>query len=128
MRCKSPQGGDITVRCGGGIAPVLWADAANVRRRCERSEPSRYRLNREDFSEIPFPDIKSVQAKNVQEINARTSQARQLREAAEREWQEAKEIFEKALLGWASKRHCEEQWRNRYPTDIPPEEFRMNNR
>jgi hypothetical protein len=56
-------------------------------------------LNREDFSEIPFPDIKSVQAKIVQEINARTSQARQLREAAEREWQEAKEKFEKALLG-----------------------------
>jgi len=95
---------------------------------CERSEPSRYRLNREDFSEIPFPDIKSVQAKIVQEIHARTSQARQLREAAQREWQEAKEKFEKALLGSASKRHCEEQWRNKYPTDISPGEFRMNNR
>ena len=27
----APQGGDITVRYGGGIAPVLWADDVAVR-------------------------------------------------------------------------------------------------
>jgi hypothetical protein len=26
----APQGGDITVRNGGGVAPVLWANVATV--------------------------------------------------------------------------------------------------
>lgn len=48
--------------------------------------------------QIPVPDMK-IQKKIVAELQRRRAQARQLREEAEREWQNAKENFEKVLLG-----------------------------
>jgi restriction endonuclease S subunit len=48
--------------------------------------------------QIPIPPL-AIQKKIVTELQRRRAQARQLREEAEREWQSAKEKFEKALLG-----------------------------
>ena len=42
---------------------------------------------------------KKVQQKIVDEYKIRTSRARQLRQEAEKEWQDAREQFEKELLG-----------------------------
>jgi type I restriction enzyme S subunit len=48
--------------------------------------------------QIPLPSLET-QKKIADELNRRRTQARALRESAEREWQSAKEKFEKALLG-----------------------------
>ncbi len=57
------------------------------------------RLANEDVTEllVPIPNELSVQEKIVGEVKHRQAQARALREEAEREWQSAKEKFEKAL-------------------------------
>lgn len=48
---------------------------------------------------VPIPRDIKAQSKIVTELQKRRSQARSLREEAERQWREAKEKFEKALLG-----------------------------
>ncbi|MBL8092413.1 MAG: restriction endonuclease subunit S, partial [Anaerolineales bacterium] len=48
--------------------------------------------------QIPLPPQK-VQEKIIKELHSLQSQARQLRQEAESQWQTAKEKFEKALLG-----------------------------
>lgn len=60
----------------------------------------RRRIDPKMFSSlnIPIPD-KEKQKEIAREINRRRTQSRALREEAEREWQNAKEKFEKALLG-----------------------------
>lgn len=65
------------------------------------STPSRYRLNREDMLNLTFPDITDTGLQNIiaSEAVSRRSQALALRCTAEREWQNAREQFEKELLG-----------------------------
>lgn len=63
------------------------------------STPSRYRLNREDMRKLPFPDIKEFQAGLSEDaINVRKT-VKAMRIQAESDWQNAKEQFEKELLG-----------------------------
>lgn len=59
------------------------------------------RLTNEDVVNlvVPIPRDVDQQKKIVAELQRRRAQARQLREEAERHWREAKEKFEKALLG-----------------------------
>jgi restriction endonuclease S subunit len=59
------------------------------------------RLTNEDVVSlvVPIPKDINLQKKIVSELQRRRAQARALRESAEREWQKAKEKFEKALLG-----------------------------
>lgn len=63
------------------------------------STPSRYRLNREDMLKLPFPDIREHQEHISVEANDIREQVKNMRIQAEQEWQEAKEQFEKELLG-----------------------------
>ena len=63
------------------------------------STPSRYRLNRNDLLELPFPDIKESQNELAAEANNVRVSVKKVRMKAEREWEEAKEKFVKALLG-----------------------------
>ena len=63
------------------------------------STPSRYRLNREDMLKLPFPDIREQQEQIAIEANNIRTQVKTMRVQAEREWQAAKEQFEKDLLG-----------------------------
>ena len=63
------------------------------------STPSRYRLNREDMLSLPFPDISAVQEQIKAESVYRKKTAEKLRQEAEKEWQDAREQFEKELLG-----------------------------
>jgi type I restriction enzyme S subunit len=59
------------------------------------------RLTNEDVVNlvVPIPKDINLQKKIVSELQRRRAQARTLREEAEREWQSAKEKFEKVLLG-----------------------------
>ena len=65
------------------------------------STPSRYRLNREDMLNLPFPDISNseIQALISSEAINRMQHVVKLRQDAEKEWQNAREQFEKELLG-----------------------------
>lgn len=63
------------------------------------STPSRYRLNREDMLKLPFPDIRSRQDQIATEAYNIRQQVKNMRIQAEQEWQEAKQRFEKELLG-----------------------------
>lgn len=63
------------------------------------STPSRYRLNREDMLKLPFPDIRTHQEQIATGANNVREQVKTMRVQAEREWQSAKEQFEKDLLG-----------------------------
>lgn len=58
------------------------------------------RISNDDVKDlvIPLPDIKA-QRQIAEEYQKRTQKARQLRQEAEREWQNAREQFEKELLG-----------------------------
>jgi len=61
--------------------------------------PSRYRLNAEDFANLPFPVISSeLQKKIAEEAQRRRNEARHLRHEAETGWQQAKNCFEEHLL------------------------------
>lgn len=65
------------------------------------STPSRYRLNRDDMLNLTFPDITDTKLQNIiaSEAIRRRDQALTLRNTAEKEWQNAREQFEKELLG-----------------------------
>ena len=65
------------------------------------STPSRYRLNREDMLNLTFPDIadKQLQQLIAREALSRRCKAVELRETAEKDWKDAREQFEKELLG-----------------------------
>ena len=67
--------------------------------RARGSTPSRYRLNREDMLNLPFPDLREHQeciAKNANDIRIKV---KAMRNEAEQEWIKAKAQFEKGLLG-----------------------------
>ena len=58
------------------------------------------RISDEDVKALVIPvPSKKVQQKIVDEYKIRTRRARQLRQEAEKEWQDAREQFEKELLG-----------------------------
>ncbi len=63
------------------------------------STPSRYRLNREDMLKLPFPDIREHQDEIANDANDVRKQVKAMRIQAGQEWQSAKELFEKELLG-----------------------------
>ena len=63
------------------------------------STPSRYRLNREDALQLPFPDIEPLQTAITGESNCVRNEVKRLRKEAEAEWQAAKLQFERELLG-----------------------------
>ena len=65
------------------------------------STPSRYRLNREDMLNLTFPNISDTGLQSIiaSEAIRRRDQALALRDTAEKEWQNAREQFEKELLG-----------------------------
>ena len=63
------------------------------------STPSRYRLNREDALKLPFPDIRESQDALAAEALRVRDEVLKLRREAIEEWENAKEQFEKALLG-----------------------------
>ena len=63
------------------------------------STPSRYRLNREDIMELPFPEIKDKQKDLARQANEIRLQVKKMRIQAENDWQAAREQFEKDLLG-----------------------------
>ncbi len=62
------------------------------------STPSRYRLNREDMLKLPFPDIREHQEQMAIDANDVRERVKAMRMQAEREWQAAKEQFEKEFL------------------------------
>lgn len=61
---------------------------------------ARANINLEEIGQIlvPIPTL-AIQKEIIKNVETRRAQARQLRKEAERQWQEAKEKFEKALLG-----------------------------
>ena len=63
------------------------------------STPSRYRLNREDALNLPFPDIKSSQKELADEALRVRNEVLRLRNEAVIEWKEAKARFDRELLG-----------------------------
>jgi type I restriction enzyme, S subunit len=61
--------------------------------------PSRYRLNAEDFRNLPFPLIsEELQEDIIREVRSRHLDVKRLRIEAEGEWQAAKQHFENQLL------------------------------
>lgn len=96
----------LVIRCKEGYNPeavmavlktVYYRDSMYSHAR--GSTPSRYRLNREDMLKLPFPDISEQQEQIAIEANNIRTQVKTMRIQAEREWQAAKEQFEKDLLG-----------------------------
>ena len=96
----------LVIRCKEGYNPeavmavlktVYYRDSMYSHAR--GSTPSRYRLNREDMLKLPFPDIREQQEQIAIEANSVRTQVKTMRIQAEREWQAAKEQFEKDLLG-----------------------------
>lgn len=63
------------------------------------STPSRYRLNRDDALQLPFPDIRPVQTEIAKEANRVRNEVKRLRTEAQEGWKAAKLQFEKELLG-----------------------------
>lgn len=63
------------------------------------STPSRYRLNREDMGKLPFPDLRNVQHILSRQARELREQVKLMRLQAEQEWREAREQFERELLG-----------------------------
>lgn len=63
------------------------------------STPSRYRLNREDMLKLPFPDIKGFQGEVAKEACDIRNKVKSMRIQANVDWQNAKEQFERELLG-----------------------------
>ncbi len=96
----------LVLRCKEGFSPESVMAVIKTKFFVEQmyahargSTPSRYRLNREDMLSLPFPDISAVQEQIKAESIYRKKTAAKLRQEAEKEWQEAKEQFEKELLG-----------------------------
>ncbi|MCC6298475.1 MAG: restriction endonuclease subunit S [Anaerolineales bacterium] len=88
-----------------GVLPeYLWAILRNpvcLRQMLQRSSGGNYpAITEEELRQIivPIPNL-ATQKKVVSEFHSRQTQARALRAEAEREWQSAKEKFEKTLLG-----------------------------
>lgn len=96
----------LVLRCKKGWHPVtvLWTFRTSIYRDLIYSKgrgatPSRYRVSREDFGKLPFPQIDSKEQDSLAEvINERLDQVRRLREEAAREWEAAKAHFEARLL------------------------------
>jgi type I restriction enzyme, S subunit len=64
------------------------------------STPSRYRLMREELSNVRLPLLSDVQGKAIAaEVARRVSRVRQLRDEARTVWENAKDRFEEELLG-----------------------------
>lgn len=86
------------------LREYLWAILHNpicLRQMLQRSSGGNYpAITDAELKQIfiPIPSI-DIQKKIVSELQNRRAQARSLREEAERQWRDAKEKFEKALLG-----------------------------
>lgn len=97
----------LVLRCKEGWNPevVLWILRTRLFREimyslCRGGTPSRYRLNAEDLTQIPFPIVSDkLQILIATEVRRRREEARRLRAEAEAEWAAAKERFEQQLLG-----------------------------
>ena len=96
----------LVLRCKEGFSPESVMAVIKTKFFVEQmyahargSTPSRYRLNREDMLNLPFPDISTVQEQIRTEALYRQKNAAKLRQDAEKEWQDAREQFEKELLG-----------------------------
>lgn len=96
----------LVLRCKEGFSPESVMAVIKTKFFVEQmyahargSTPSRYRLNREDMLNLPFPDISTVQEQIRTEALYRQKTAAKLRQDAEKEWQDAREQFEKELLG-----------------------------
>lgn len=96
----------LVLRCKGGWNPtvVLWMLRTSFFRRLIYSKgrggtPSRYRVNKEDFAKLPFPNQPANQKEIADEIERRLIRVQELRSEAEATWDEAKARFEAALLG-----------------------------
>jgi type I restriction enzyme, S subunit len=82
----------------------LWSVLRNqvsLRQMFQRSSGGNYpAITENELEKILIPiSSEEIQEKISSELSRRRAQARQLREEAEREWQNAKEKFEKAILG-----------------------------
>ena len=96
----------LVLRCKDGYNPeavmaILKTDYYRdlMYSRSRGSTPSRYRLNREDALNLPFPDIRDSQELLAREALRVRNEVLQLRREASDEWAEAKAQFEKELLG-----------------------------
>jgi hypothetical protein len=97
----------LILRCYEGWIPlvVLWILRTKLFRELIYSKgrggtPSRYRVNRDDFADLPFPLIgPSKQKKLLAEILKRIEEVRLLRQTAISDWTAAKIRFEQKLLG-----------------------------
>lgn len=63
------------------------------------STPSRYRLNREDMLKLPFPDIRSRQDQLAAEASEIRERVKTIYQQSNKEWEKARQQFERALLG-----------------------------
>ncbi len=94
LRCKSGYDPEavMAVLNTGYYKDLMYAHARG-------STPSRYRLNRDDMLKLPFPDIRKYQVQIADDANNVREQVKAMRIHAEKEWQVAKERFERELLG-----------------------------
>lgn len=97
----------LVLRCTQDYQPeaVLWVlRTASYREmmymRTRGATPSRFRLNGNDLTSIPFPEIDdALQSVIAEEVHTRREQAHRLRAEAEAGWEAAKRWFEVRLLG-----------------------------
>jgi len=95
----------LRTRSGWNPVVVLWLLRTGIYRdliysKARGATPSRYRVNRDDFTKLPFPLVSDVvQRKLAVEIADRLRNVRRLREEATREWEAAKAHFESRVLG-----------------------------
>ena len=96
----------LVLRCKDGWSPtvVLWVLRTSFFRRLIYSKgrggtPSRYRVNKEDFAKLPFPNQPTNQKEITEEIEQRLIRVQESRAEAEAVWDAAKARFEAALLG-----------------------------
>ena len=82
------------------VAAILRSDLTLSQTRHMMTGNTHPRISNDDIRNlyIPVPDI-TVQKKIVDELSNRRLKARQLKNEAEQEWQEARRRFEKELLG-----------------------------
>jgi hypothetical protein len=96
----------LVLRCKPGWSPeaVLWVLRTTVYRdlmysKCRGATPSRYRLNAEDLSNLPFPNVEEpTQEKIVAYVQTAITKAKALRAEAAALWAKVLEDFENNLL------------------------------
>ena len=95
----------LVLRCKPNISPeaLMWVLRTEYYKELMHSHtrgstPSRYRLNRDDMLNLPFPQMEPVQDSIEKEAHRRRDNARTLRSEADSCWAAAKAAFEKNLL------------------------------